>query len=120
MLKNQIHVNDALNFLLKIVHLATTEQVTGPAESRYYNIYGERVSWKDVATVLARTLHSKGVFPSPEPRSVPIEQAGEGEIPKLLGSNMLMQGDRAAALGFKATERSILEHIPEDLEPYSL
>ncbi|KAH8705805.1 hypothetical protein BGW36DRAFT_368196 [Talaromyces proteolyticus] len=114
-----IHVNDALNFILKIVDLAVSEVVTGPAESRYYNIYGERVAWKDVATVLARTLHKKGLFSSSEARSVPIEQAGEGEIPKLLGSNMLMQGDRAASLGFKVTARSILEHIPEDLEAYS-
>lgn len=100
--------------------LAVTKEVTGSAESRYYLIYGERVSWKDVATALAQTLYKKGVFPSSEPRSVAIEQAGEGEIPKLLGSNMLMQGDRAAALGFKATARSILEHIPEDLEGYTL
>lgn len=96
-----------------------TQEVTGSAESRYYLIYGERVPWKDVATALAKTLNKKGVFSSPEPRSVPIEQAGQGEIPKLLGSNMLMQGDRAAALGFKPTARSILEHIPEDLDAYT-
>jgi hypothetical protein len=93
--------------------------VTGPAESRWYNIYGERVSWKDVATVLARTLHSKGVLPDAEPKSVPFERAGEGEIPKLIGANMLMKGDRAEQLGFKAKERSILQHIPEDLAAYS-
>ncbi|KAF7173885.1 hypothetical protein CNMCM5623_006131 [Aspergillus felis] len=114
-----IHVDDSLKFILKIVDIAATQEVTGSAESRYYMIYGERVSWKDVATALAKTLHKKGVFPSPEPRSVPIEQAGQGEPPKLLGSNMLMQGDRAAALGFKATARSILEHIPEDLEAHT-
>lgn len=96
-----------------------TQEATGSAESRYYIIYGERVSWKDVATVLAKTLHKKGVLPSPEPRSVTIHEAGEGEIPKLLGSNMLMQGDRSATLGFKATARSILEHIPEDLESHA-
>jgi hypothetical protein len=104
---------------MRILDLAVTQEVTGSAESRYYLVYGERVAWKDLATVLAKTLHKKGVFPTPEPRSVSIEQAGEGEIPKLLGSNMLMQGDRAAALGFKPTARSILEHIPEDLEAYT-
>jgi hypothetical protein len=115
----QIHVDDSLKFILKIVDIAVTQEISGSAESRYYMIYGERVSWKDVATVLAKTLHKKGVFPSEEPRGVPIEQAGQGEIPKLLGSNMLMQGDRSAALGFKATTKSILEHIPEDLEAHT-
>jgi hypothetical protein len=115
----QIHVNDALAFILKIINLAATQkEVTGSAESRYYIIHGERVTWKDVATVLAKTLHKKGVLPDAKPRSVPMEQAGEGEIPKLLGSNMLLRGDRSKKLGFHARERSILEHIPEDLETY--
>jgi len=114
-----IHVNDALTFIYKIIDLAVAQkEVTGSAESRWYNIYGERVSWKDLATVLAKTLHSKGVLPDAEPRSVPLEQAGEGEIPKLIAANMLMKGDRAEKLGFKARERSILEHIPEDLASY--
>ncbi|KZF26916.1 NAD(P)-binding protein [Xylona heveae TC161] len=114
-----IHINDAINFILKIVDVAVTQEVTGSAESRYYIIYGERVSWKDLATALAKTLHKKGVFSSPEPRSVPLEQAGQGEIPKLLGSNMLVQGDRAEALGFKATAKPMVEHITEDLESYT-
>jgi hypothetical protein len=93
--------------------------VTGPAESRWYNIYGERVSWKDVATVLAKTLHTNGVLPNAEARSVPFEKAGEGEVPKLIGANMLMKGDRAELLGFQPRERSILEHIPVDLGSHS-
>ncbi|CAI7652364.1 unnamed protein product [Penicillium crustosum] len=111
-----VHIDDGLKFLLRIVDIAATHKVVGSAESRYYITYGERVSWKDVAKVLARTLHKKGVLPSPEPRSVSIEEAGQGEIPKLLGSNMLVQGDRATELGFKAEAKSILESIPEDLD----
>jgi hypothetical protein len=104
---------------MMIVDLAASQkEVTGPAESRFYIIHGEQVAWKDVATVLAKTLHSKGVLSDAEPRSVPIEQAGEGEILTLLGSNMFVKGDRANKLGFHPKEKSILEHIPVDFESY--
>ena len=68
----------------------------------------ERLLWP-------RCLYAKGTVSSPEPKVVPAAEAGEGEIGVLIGSNMLVQGDRAARLGFKATHRSILDQLQEDL-----
>lgn len=103
---------------MKILNLAVTEQVTGSAYSRYYIVHSQANTWKEIASALAPVLQARGVLPSPGPRSVPMEQAGEGEVPKLLGANMLIRGDRAAALGFIPTARPLLEHISEDLANY--
>ena len=73
---------------------------------------------EEIASTIAPVLHAKGVMPSPVPRSVPREEAGEGEVPTLVGANMLIKGDRAAAFGFKPTARPLLEHIREDLANY--
>lgn len=75
-----------------------------------------RVAWKDLATELAKMMHERGIFSSPAPKSVDFEKAGEGEVKYLVGSNMLMKGDRAAAMGFKAKHPSILTQIHEDLK----
>ncbi|ETI27423.1 hypothetical protein G647_09613 [Cladophialophora carrionii CBS 160.54] len=110
-----VHIADAIPFLNKIVGIAGTEKPTGSAYSRYYILHGERVSWKDMSTALAKVLHRKGDLSSPEPKRVPSAEAGAGEIGALVASNMLVQGDRAARLGFKATHPSILVQMQEDL-----
>ncbi|OAP59885.1 hypothetical protein AYL99_04887 [Fonsecaea erecta] len=110
-----IHVADGVPFLTKIVGIAGTEKPTGSAYSRYYILHGERVPWKELGSVLAKVLHAKGVVASPEPKSVPAAEAGQGEIGSLIAANMLVKGDRAARLGFKATQPSILTQIEEDL-----
>lgn len=61
-------------------------------------------------------MHARRIFDSPKPRSVPFEQAGEGEVKHLVAANMLMQGDRARALGFKPQHPSILSQVHEDLK----
>ncbi|KIW32932.1 uncharacterized protein PV07_04444 [Cladophialophora immunda] len=110
-----IHVGDGVRFLTKIVGIAGTEKPTGSAYSRYYIIHGERVAWKDLSSALAKVLHAKAVVASPEPKSVPSADAGAGEIGSLIAANMLVKGDRAARLGFKATHPSILVQMQEDL-----
>lgn len=74
-----------------------------------------RVQWKDMATELAKVMHARGLFPSPEPKQVSFEQAGEGEVKHLVAANMLVKGDRAAALGFQPKGASILTQVHADL-----
>lgn len=73
------------------------------------------VQWKDLATELAKAMHARGFFSSPEPKQVLFEQAGEGEVKHLVAANMLFQGDLAAALGYKPKQDSILTQIHRDL-----
>ncbi|KAH0831669.1 hypothetical protein AYO21_01867 [Fonsecaea monophora] len=110
-----IHVGDGVPFLTKIVGIAGMQKPTGSAYSRYYILHGERVAWKDLSSELAKVLHAKGVVASPEPKAVPSADAGAGEIGALIASNMLVKGDRAARLGFKATHPSVLVQLHEDL-----
>ncbi|CAG7561789.1 unnamed protein product [Fusarium equiseti] len=110
------HVLDLVDFLLKISDVAAQ----GPAEvtphTRYYMLETSRVAWKDLATQLAKAMHARGILSSADPKNVTFEEAGEGEVKHLIAANMLMKGDRAAAMGYKARYPSILEQIHEDLK----
>ncbi|KIX93585.1 uncharacterized protein Z520_10763 [Fonsecaea multimorphosa CBS 102226] len=110
-----LHVGDGVPFVTKIVGIAGTEKPSGSAYSRYYILHGERVAWKELSSALAKVLHAKGVVASPEPKSVPSAEAGQGEIGSLIAANMLVKGDRAVRLGFKATHPSVLVQMQEDL-----
>lgn len=68
---------------------------------------------------MAKVLYEKGVVALPEPKSVPAEEAGAGEVGHLLSSNMLVQGNRAARMGFEPTHPSMLVQMPEDLRAHS-
>jgi hypothetical protein len=58
-------------------------------------------------------MHSRGFFSGPEAKQVPFKQAGEGR--HLVGANLLLKGDRAAALGFQPKGESILTQLHADL-----
>ncbi|EXK44635.1 hypothetical protein FOXG_03908 [Fusarium oxysporum f. sp. lycopersici 4287] len=110
------HILDLVDFLVKISEVAAQGPAKGSPYSRFYMLETSHVAWKDLATELAKMMHARGVFSSPEPKSVEFEQAGEGEVKYLVGSNMLMKGDRATAMGFKAKHPSILTEIHKDLK----
>ena len=114
------HIVELVSFLLKIVERAAEGSAEGSVYSRWYNIQTKRVAWKDVATELAKVMFAKGIFQSKEPKSVSIDDAGQGEVKYLVGSNMLMDGPRAAQMGHKSTQRSILEQMHEDLKDATL
>lgn len=111
---------DLIDFLVKISDLAAAGPAQGTAYSRFYMLETNRVAWKDLATELAKVMHSKGIFASPEPKNVAFEQAGEGEVKHLVAANMLIQGDRASAMGFKPQHPSILTQIHEDLRDVAI
>ncbi|KAL1595202.1 hypothetical protein SLS60_009890 [Paraconiothyrium brasiliense] len=110
------HVLDLVDFLVKITKHAAEGPASGTAYSRYYMLETSRVQWKDLATELAKAMHARGLVQSSEPKAVPFEQAGEGEVKHLVAANMLIEGERAAALGFEAKQPSILVQIHEDLK----
>jgi hypothetical protein len=58
-------------------------------------------------------MHARGFVSTPEPKQVPFEQAGQGAT--LVGANLLLKGDRAAALGFQPKGESILTQLHADL-----
>jgi hypothetical protein len=95
--------------------VAGTEKPTGSAYSRYYILHGERLAWKELATSLAKVLYAKGVVSSPEPKNVTVDEAGAGEVKYLVAANMLVKGDRAARMGFKATKPSMAIELQKDL-----
>jgi hypothetical protein len=110
------HVLDAVAFLSRIVEVAASNPAQGSVYQRWYNVNTERrVPWKDIASELAKALYKKDVFKQREARSVPIEQAGEGEFKYLVAANMLMEGPRAAEIGFLPSQPGSLEQISHDL-----
>ncbi|KAK4938465.1 hypothetical protein LTR10_021094 [Elasticomyces elasticus] len=110
-----VHVLDAVPFITKIVGVAGTQEPQGSAYSRYYILHGERLQWKDFSTALAKVLYTKGIVSSPEPKKISMDEAGVGEVKHLIAANMLVKGDRAAKLGFKPVQPSMLVSMQKDL-----
>lgn len=101
--------------MVRITNIAAEGPAQGTAYSRYYMLETSSVQWKDLATELAKFMHARGSFFSPEPKQVSFEEAGEGEVKHLVAANMLFKGDRAAAMGYKPKQASILTQIHKDL-----
>ena len=78
----------------------------------------EFVAWKDFATEAAKALQAKGL--NLEAKSVSLDEAGQGEVKYLIGANMRVKGDRAAKMGFNASQPSVLTEIHKDLEDVSV
>ncbi|KAF2445320.1 NAD(P)-binding protein [Karstenula rhodostoma CBS 690.94] len=110
------HVLDLVDFLVSITGRAAEGPADGTAYSRYYMLETSKVQWKDLASELAKAMHARGFFPSTEPNNVAFEQAGKGEVKHLVAANMLVQGDRAAAMGFQPKQPSLLNQIHDDLK----
>lgn len=101
--------------MVKITDIAAEGPAKGTAYSRYYMLETSKVQWKDLATELAKAMHARGFFSSPEPNQVSFEEAGEGEVKHLVAANMLFKGDRAAAMGYRPKQAGILTQIHRDL-----
>jgi nucleoside-diphosphate-sugar epimerase len=112
-----LHVEDFPPFALKVVEEALRTDT--PKESVYarcYIISSQAMPWKTVSGAFAKLLHAQGVVASPEARSVPLEQAGEGELPNLQAGSMLLRGERAKRLGFKPVKEDILVYLEREVE----
>ncbi|KAL6924034.1 hypothetical protein FSST1_001308 [Fusarium sambucinum] len=114
------HVLDLVDFLVNISDVAAKGPAEGTTYSRYYLLETSRVTWKNMATQLAKAMHARGIFATAEPKSVPFEAAGQGEVKHLVAANMLIKGDRAAVMGYKAKHPSILEQVHEDIKEVTI
>ena len=112
-----IHVEDFPPLVIKVVEEALkTPEPTGSVYSRCYFATSQETSWKETSTMFAKLLHAQGVVSSPEPRSVPLEEAGSGELPNLQAGSMLLKNDRAKRLGYKPVKEGVLEFLQKELE----
>lgn len=113
-----LHVADFPPFVLKVVDEALKNpEPSGSVYSRLYIVSSQETSWKETSTAFAKLLHAQGVVSSPEAKSVPLAEAGSGELPHLLqGASMLLKNDRAKRLGYKPVKESLLEYLGNELE----
>jgi nucleoside-diphosphate-sugar epimerase len=109
---NVIHVNAIAPFVLLMLDLALKEEKpNGSVYERCYIIGGQEVAWKEVAEIFARVFHARGLVASPEPKSVELSDAGEGEIPMLMASSVKFISPRAEALGYKHEYEGLEEFL---------
>ncbi len=109
---NSLHVAAITPFLLKVLDLAL--QGKSPRASVYercYLIGGQEVGYKETAEAFAKLFYGEGVISSPHAKSVSLKEAGEGELPMLMASNMRFVSNRANALGYKHQEPSLVEYL---------
>jgi hypothetical protein len=116
---NALHVKDIVRFLLLLVS-ESTKKAEGSVYERCFIIGGQNIPWKTAANAFAASLHSIGVIESPIAKSVKLSEAGSGEIPMLMASDMRFTGPRAERLGFRNTEETLLEFLKrKDIFPAS-
>jgi hypothetical protein len=100
---------------LQVLEMAMTKEPEDSPYKRVYIIGSNDDNWKDLSTAWAKAFYAQGVISSPEPRSIKLEDAGEGEISQLMAGNMSIKCDRAIRVGFKPTHPTLLEHVGEAL-----
>lgn len=105
-----------------MIDLALEEDTPkGSVYERCYIIGASLDRWIELSTKFAEVFHAKGVISSPVPRRVKLEDAGEGEIVDLMSSDQLFLSERAElTLNYKPTQKSLLEHLQNALDEYSL
>jgi nucleoside-diphosphate-sugar epimerase len=112
-----LHVEDFPPFVLQV--LEESLKTDTPKESVYARCYiasSQSTPWKEVSPAFAKLLHAQGVVSSPEARSVPLQEAGEGELPNLQAGSMLFKNERAKRLGFKPVKEGVLKFLEKELE----
>lgn len=115
-----IHVEDFAPFVLDVLEEALKTDT--PKDSVYERCYitsSKATPWKEVSAAYAKLLHAQGIVSSSEAKSVRLEEAGEGELPKLQGGSMLLKNERARRLGFKPTKEDVVEFLEKEAEKLS-
>jgi len=110
---NAIHVKDVTRFMLLLLALSLRENPQNSVYERCFIIGGLGEPWKDVADAFAKALHAKGLTKSAEAKRVDLKDAGEGEIPMLMASDMMLAFDRAERLGFQRKEAGLTDFLAE-------
>ncbi|KIX95724.1 uncharacterized protein Z520_08431 [Fonsecaea multimorphosa CBS 102226] len=109
---NCLHVNAIAPFMLKVLDLTLHEDTPqGSVYERCFIIGGPEISWKETSEAFAKTLYAEGIVPTPEARSVTLEEAGEGELPMLMSHNVKIVSRRAEELGYKHNELGLVEFL---------
>jgi nucleoside-diphosphate-sugar epimerase len=111
-----LHAEDFPPFMLKVVDEALKNpEPTGSVYSRFYIITSQELTWKETSTAFAKLFHAQGIVSSPEAKSVPLAEAGSGELPDLLqGGSMLLKNDRAKRLGWKPVKEGLVEFLEDE------
>jgi nucleoside-diphosphate-sugar epimerase len=109
---NWVHVDAISPFMLQVLDLTLREETPqGSVYERTYLIGGQEMPWKDASEAFAKVLHEEGVISSPEAKSVSLEEAGEGEVPMLMASNMRFVSNRAKKLGYRHDQPGLVEYL---------
>jgi nucleoside-diphosphate-sugar epimerase len=109
---NSLHIAAVTPFVLQVLDLALKEATPqGSVYERCFLIGGRETRYKDIAEAFAEVLYNEGVISSPVAKSVERKDAGEGELPMLMSSDMRFVSNRAKKLGYKNEEVSLVQYL---------
>jgi nucleoside-diphosphate-sugar epimerase len=115
---NSLHVKDVTRFMLLVLSLSLRDTPHNSVYERCFIIGGLEMPWKTVADAFAKALHAKGLTKSPKAKMVSLEDAGGGEIPMLMASDMRFVSHRAERLGYQRKEVGLLDFLAEGKDIY--
>ncbi|THH15266.1 hypothetical protein EW146_g5180 [Bondarzewia mesenterica] len=117
-----VHIDDVMNLYLRVFELAVAEKEAAVSSyTRYFVASSQPAAWKTIMTLLASTLHKRGLLESPEPQSVSIGDLLPYE--HFLAKSQRIVTDRSKSLGwnprpvvledwFEASVDAVLEGLP--------
>jgi nucleoside-diphosphate-sugar epimerase len=108
---NCLHVEDVAAFIPLILSKALEGDIKTSVYERCYILGGKEMQWKTAADAFAKALNTIGVVGSPNARSIQLAEAGKGEIPMLMSTNMRIVGPRAKTAGFHITNETLSEFL---------
>ncbi|EJD45662.1 NAD(P)-binding protein [Auricularia subglabra TFB-10046 SS5] len=102
---DNIHIDDLLDFYeLLLKHVLSTESRAAKISpfAKFYIVVSDKHRWGELTEVLAKALHERGLVPTPEVKSITLEEANKlHSFAIAVCTNSLGISTRAKALGWK-------------------
>ncbi|KAI9437200.1 hypothetical protein H4582DRAFT_2153353 [Lactarius indigo] len=88
------------------------------AYARYYIATSTPLVWKDIATLLGKTLKRMGKIEDATPQSIFVADlpSGSAELPVFIGASQNVQGERAKALGWNPRHVALEKWVDEGVK----
>ncbi len=119
-----IHVQDLVRGYMLILHWMEESSGAEVLENPYFfTDSGEEMTWGDAARAIGEALHKAGKINDPEPQNPPKELYGDlfGPFtPTTVGANSRSRGERLRGMGWKPSEKGVIQSLVEDEIPLIL
>ncbi|KAH9055692.1 hypothetical protein EDB87DRAFT_1834003 [Lactarius vividus] len=111
-----VNLDDLVDLYVRVfTRILSREDAKASPYARYYIAANTPLVWKNIATLLGKTLKQMGKIEDAVPQSIPVADLSESspEVPVFIGASQNVQGERGKALGWYPSE-VVLENCMDE------